>query len=90
MEGPLDYIYAENASKQQIDFDNMTKSSALRYGNMLGRRLAYMGQNDSIDDLLYIPYAHHNFDKEDIKMRLDLLVPENMYIFYHSKLVKQL
>jgi len=36
-----------------------------------------------------MPYAFEDFDTEDIKKRLDLFVPENMYCFFHSKLLNE-
>jgi len=46
-----------------------------------------MTEEDNIEDLLYAPYAYDDFDKEDITKRLGLMVPENMYVIYQSKLV---
>jgi hypothetical protein len=57
----------------------------MRYGNMLGRRMNTMKDEDEhIEDLLWIPYAWENYDPEEIKTTLDYLKPENMYAIYHS------
>ena len=37
-------------------------------------------------DLLWAPYAFENFDVDDINKRINCLVPDNMYVIFHSKL----
>jgi len=70
-----------------IDFDNITKTTALQYCNGLARRISVAPDDEAIDRVLFAPYAFEDFDAEDIKKRLDLLVPDNMYALYHSKLL---
>jgi len=43
-----------------------------------------MQESDDVEDILYTPYDFGDFDKQDIQTRLDCLVPENMYVLYHS------
>ena len=39
-----------------------------------------MRDDEDIDNLLFNPYDYKEMDKEDIQMRLDLLVPSNMWV----------
>ena len=79
-----EYIFDEYREKRKIDYDNITKTSALKYANMLGRRMRYMQNEDDADDILWAPYDLNHFDKADIRARLEMLRPENMYAIYHS------
>jgi secreted Zn-dependent insulinase-like peptidase len=66
----------------------MTKSGALRYGQMMARRLNYLRSIEAqVDQILYTPYNLEDYDEQDIKTRLDCLNPENMFVLYHSRLV---
>ena len=40
-------------------------------------------------NILKLPYLYDNFDHNGIKEYLDLLVPDNMWAFYHSKLLEE-
>jgi insulysin len=62
-QGPVDYIYEEYKKSQQIEFDNLSKSSALGYGNMLCRRLNFIQEGDELRDILYAPYNFSFYDK---------------------------
>ena len=62
-QGPVDYIYEEYKKSQQIEFDNLTKSSALGYGNMLCRRLSFMQDGDQLSEILYAPYNFSDYDR---------------------------
>ena len=57
-DGLKDYIYEEFKSKKSIDFDNITKAPALRYANMLGRRMNFLTNEEEIDNILWAPYAY--------------------------------
>ena len=46
-----------------------------------------LANESDIEDILRNPYAYENFDENDIKERLLKLVPENMWVIYHSPLV---
>lgn len=81
-EGPQPYVYGEFQSKKAIDFENITKAPALRFGNMLGRSMNYMKRDEDIDDILWNPYNFEHFDPKDIQKRMDLLVPENMLAIF--------
>ena len=59
------------------------------YANDLAEKINYMTEEDDINNILYAPYAFEDFDKADIMERLDGLVPEKMFIIYHSKLVQE-
>lgn len=83
-------MYEEVRRKSLIDFDNITKAGALESAQMLAHRINFMNDDKHINDILYHPFAFEDFDKQDIKMRLNCLVPENMYVIYHSKLLNQL
>ena len=96
-EGVKDYIYREFQEKHEIDFQNITKMPAMRYANMLARRLNFMpyesphglSQDDLASQILYAPYAFKEFDKVDIARRLDMLAPENMYAIFTSPVVQK-
>jgi len=62
----------------------------MSYAVKLGERMNYMTPDDKVENILYAPYAYDDFDKADITSRLDLMSPDNMYVFFHSKLVEQL
>ena len=87
-EGPAEYLYEEHKQKALIDFNNITKGGALGYANYLSRRVNYWPNDEAMDNILFTPYALEDFDSEDIKSRLNLFVPENMYAYYHSKLLE--
>lgn len=87
-EGPKEYIYQELQHKGVLDFDNVTKTSALKYGNLLGRRMVYIRDEQDIANLLRIEYAFEEFDAADIQIRMDKLTPKNMFAIFHSKLVQ--
>jgi len=44
----------------------MTKKSAMKYANMLGRRMNHLHDEKDIDNILYYPYAFEDYDKEHI------------------------
>ena len=95
-EGVKDYIYEEFKQKHEIDFDNMSKSNAIRYANTLGRRLNFMPYETTdeanmahVDDILYAPYAYLQFSPDDIQDRLSLLTPTNMYVVFTSRTVEK-
>lgn len=88
-DGPQEYIYTEMREKALIDFENLTKSKAITYSSTLARRMNYITDDADIDDLLRLPYVYEKFDEEDINKRLDRLQPENMWVIYHSRLLKK-
>ena len=63
----------------------MQKSAAIGYGKMLARRLNYLHEDAQVDNILRMPYLYETFDSDGIKEYLSLLVPENMWVFYHSR-----
>ena len=81
-EGVQPYIYEEFQTKKQIDFENITKSPAMRYGNMLGRRMNYMSDEKDVDNILWTPYGFEKFNQKDIEDRMAKLVPENMLAIF--------
>jgi len=88
-EGPQLSLYQEFANKKTLDFDNMQKSAAIGYGKMLARRLNYLHEDAQVDNILRMPYLYETFDSDGIKEYLSLLVPENMWVFYHSRLLDE-
>jgi secreted Zn-dependent insulinase-like peptidase len=52
---------------------------------MLARRLNYLHEDAQIDNILRMPYLYETFDSDGIKEYLSLLVPENMWVYYHSR-----
>ena len=88
-EGVKPYIYEEFQSKKAIDFENITKSPAMRYGNALGRRMNYLSDEKDIDNILWGPYAFENYNQSDIEARMAKLVPENMLAIFQSLTVKK-
>lgn len=88
-EGPQRTLYQEFANKKTLDFDNMQKSAAIGYGKMLARRLNYLHEDAQVDNILRMPYLYETFDSDGIKEYLSLLVPENMWVFYHSRLLDE-
>jgi len=84
LEGIKDYIYEEFKLKSAIDFANISNGSPLATATSLARKLNFI---KDINDVKYIhkkPFVYEKLDKNDIKSRLDKMVPENMYIIYHS------
>ena len=67
----------------------LSKTKALSYANAIGRRMAYAPDDADVDDVLRFPYAYEDYDGEDIRERLAKLVPENMWVIYHSQLLKE-
>ena len=61
----------------------------MAYANGLAGKMNSMTEKDDINNILYAPYAFEDFDKADIMKRLDGLIPEKMFIVYHSKLVQK-
>ena len=55
----------------------------VKYAMLLSNRMNYLKDEDP-KELLWAPYAFEKFDVEDIKKRMDCLVPDNMYIIMHS------
>lgn len=43
---------------------------------------------DKIEEILKIPYIYEQLDEAGTKELLDALVPESMYVIYHSQLLK--
>lgn len=81
-----EFVFREMQKKSQIDFDYKTKTTALGYAQNLARRLMRVKEED-INDTLWIPHAYEIFDKQEIRRRLDMLVPENSYTIFLSKIV---
>lgn len=88
-EGPQAYVYAEKQQKAEIDFENVTKVDAVKYANALARRMNYMANDADADKLLKMPYLLEGIDEADIKARLALLTPENMFAVLFSQAVKK-
>lgn len=90
-EGPQEYIYQEKQRMGLIGFDNVTKGGGLDYARLLGKRMNHMNEinEEDVKNMLYNTFAFEEFDKEDIAMRLKLLVPENMIAIFHSKLLEK-
>lgn len=88
-EGPQEYVYQELKSKDEIDFQNVAKCEAVRYANMLGKRMNFMAQSDDANLLLKMPYQLDGMDADEIKKMLDLLTPENMFGVFFSQTVKK-
>ena len=55
---------------------------------MLSRRLNYIKNEAQIDDFLWFPFSFEEFDKKDIEERINLLIPENMYVTFQSDKLK--
>ena len=87
-EGAKDYIYEEFQQKNEIDFENLSKSKALGYSNALARRLNFMPHSEDselVGSILQAPYSFKDFDKEDIQNRMNLLVPDNMFVILNAQ-----
>ena len=94
-EGPLDYVYNELKQKNLIDFNNMTKNSALRAAQSHARRLMYNGRciNDENEDeivsnILINPYLYENFNKEEMIDFLNKFKVDNSFIIFSSYKLK--
>jgi secreted Zn-dependent insulinase-like peptidase len=83
-----EYIYQELKNKKLLDFDNLTKGKAMNTAKSMADRLRYIYKEEDIDDILFYPYDYQEMDSEDIKMRLEMLTPDNMIAIYHSQLLK--
>ena len=57
------------------------------YANDLVERLMYLKGGEQVNNIIFNPYAWEEYDPEDIKKRLECLVPQNMFVIYHSKLL---
>lgn len=88
-EGVREYVQEECRRMNEIDFDNITKSSALSYANSLCSRLSKVSKEEEIAELLWRPYAKDEFRPEEIKRRIDLLRPERSVVVFVSKGVQQ-
>ena len=43
-----------------------------------------MDNDEDVEDLLWNPYNFKEMDKDDLKTRMDLLVPSNMWVVFQS------
>jgi len=50
--------------------------------------LNYIKNETQIDDFLWFPFSFEEFDKKDIEERINLLIPENMYVTFQSDKLK--
>jgi secreted Zn-dependent insulinase-like peptidase len=60
-EGIKEYIFREKQTKAQIDFDYKTKSNALSYANVLGKRALRL-KEDEIEDILWVPHSYEIYN----------------------------
>jgi len=74
----------------QIDFNYISKTAARPYGNLIGKRLSYARDESEVKNILYAPYAYDEFDSNEIKEVLQMMIPENMIIYFQSKVVQEL
>lgn len=87
-EGIKQYIRDEQKRMSEIDFDNITKSSALSYATNLCSRMSKIDDEEVIPNLLWMPYANEVFNPEEIMKRLNLCTPERGIVKLVSKIVE--
>jgi len=83
-EGVQGYIYDELRYKSLIDFANLSKQDALSTATSLARRAKFIQNEDDIRHILQKPFIFEALDQDDIMARLNLMVPQNMYVISHS------
>jgi secreted Zn-dependent insulinase-like peptidase len=74
-------VYEEISSKRKIDFSYMEKMRAMPLANGLARRMLILN-DEEIEDILYMPFAYDDFDKEDISNRIKMLTPSNSFVIF--------
>ena len=67
----------------KIDFDNLTKSQALKYSNAMSRKMNF-AKDEDMENILKAGYIYSGIDVADIKARFACLRPDNMFVLYHS------
>ena len=68
----------------------MSKVDELSTAVGLARKINFLKDEEDIKYLHQKPFIYDGIDEEDLKERLERLVPENMYVIYHSQKFKEL
>ena len=87
-EGILKYTYDERKQMSLINFDNITKKTALNYANSMCSRISKIDNEDEISDILWRPYSNEIYNPEEIMKRLHMLTPDKSIVTLISKIVE--
>jgi secreted Zn-dependent insulinase-like peptidase len=87
-EGIKEFVQDEYRRMSLINFDNITKTTALNYATRLCSRMSKIPFEEEIPDLLWRPYSHEQYKPEEIMKRFELLTPERSVIKFISKIVE--
>ena len=80
------YLFDEQVAMNKINFDNQTKSTAIRSSlNIVNRMQKLVERNVDMDNILYYPYLLEEYDEEAIRAYLSAMTPENTMIFFSTK-----
>jgi secreted Zn-dependent insulinase-like peptidase len=90
-----DYIYEELRQKKRIDFDNLTKPSALNSAISLAMKMNRikrdtLTESQEIEDINWIGHDFQFFNKDAFIECLKLLTPQNMFASFRSKSLESL